>query len=325
MRANEFINESKAEYNMLRQLAKAADAKSIAASDELNKFPKGEMGLIPDSVKSDPAWQKAKKEFDSSFAELRHYNSLITKNYKKEHKAARDEERAARYDKPVTEDDGYGERKFKITYGGGNNYRNTRVIHADSKEEAEAWVNKWLGRPIETQEITTEREMFPDVRTYTPQEIAQKHDVPVQAIMKQLQMGIEVEYEHTKNKDAATEIALDHILELPDYYTRLAKMEHGLVEEVSEFVVKITGLGDWDDADHNGYFGGGKGNIIVQRLKAAKYHSAAEAKMAGKQAYQKLHSIITDEDVSHDVTFDNGHEVLTLDAEHAFDISIKRV
>ena len=41
----------------------------------------------------------------------------------------------------------------------------------------------------------------------------------------ELEMGIEVEYEHTTNKDIAKRIALDHLAEIPDYYTRLKKME----------------------------------------------------------------------------------------------------
>lgn len=42
---------------------------------------------------------------------------------------------------------------------------------------------------------------------------------------KELEMGIKVEMEHTKNKAIAKRIALDHLAELPDYYTRLLKME----------------------------------------------------------------------------------------------------
>ena len=42
---------------------------------------------------------------------------------------------------------------------------------------------------------------------------------------KELAMGIEVEYEHTDNPIIAERIALDHLTEIPDYYTRLKKME----------------------------------------------------------------------------------------------------
>lgn len=42
---------------------------------------------------------------------------------------------------------------------------------------------------------------------------------------EELKKGIEVEYEHTSDRDTAKRIALDHLAEIPDYYTRLAKME----------------------------------------------------------------------------------------------------
>ena len=41
----------------------------------------------------------------------------------------------------------------------------------------------------------------------------------------ELAMGIEVEMEHTDRDDIARIIALDHLAEIPDYYTRLMKME----------------------------------------------------------------------------------------------------
>ena len=48
---------------------------------------------------------------------------------------------------------------------------------------------------------------------------------------KQLAMGIEVEYEHTDNPDVAKTIALDHLAEIPDYYTRLLRMEEAAEQE----------------------------------------------------------------------------------------------
>ena len=42
---------------------------------------------------------------------------------------------------------------------------------------------------------------------------------------KELKMGRKVEMEHTKNPKIANEIAKDHLEEIPDYYTRLKKME----------------------------------------------------------------------------------------------------
>ncbi len=42
---------------------------------------------------------------------------------------------------------------------------------------------------------------------------------------EQLAMGIKTEMEHTDNKAVAKGIAKAHLLEIPDYYTRLKKME----------------------------------------------------------------------------------------------------
>jgi hypothetical protein len=42
---------------------------------------------------------------------------------------------------------------------------------------------------------------------------------------EQLKMGIKVEMEHTTDPLIAKRISLDHLSEIKDYYTRLAKME----------------------------------------------------------------------------------------------------
>lgn len=57
------------------------------------------------------------------------------------------------------------------------------------------------------------------------EDIAKKHSVFVGTIEKELDMGIKVEMEHTNDEKKAREIAMDHLVEFPDYYTRLDKME----------------------------------------------------------------------------------------------------
>lgn len=64
-----------------------------------------------------------------------------------------------------------------------------------------------------------------DKPTSTVEELANKHSVPVSYIRSQLKRGIAVEHEHTKKTNLATEIALDHLGEDPDYYKKLAKVE----------------------------------------------------------------------------------------------------
>jgi len=51
---------------------------------------------------------------------------------------------------------------------------------------------------------------------------------------EELKMGIKVEMEHTTDKNTSTRIALDHLAELKDYYTRLNKMEEEGKSEGSE-------------------------------------------------------------------------------------------
>ena len=45
----------------------------------------------------------------------------------------------------------------------------------------------------------------------------------------ELAVGIEVELEHTSDRNIAIEIAIDHLTEVPDYYSKLIKA--GLVDE----------------------------------------------------------------------------------------------
>jgi hypothetical protein len=51
---------------------------------------------------------------------------------------------------------------------------------------------------------------------------------------EQLAMGIEVEKEHTPDEYIAERIALDHIAELPNYYTLLKDMEEDSLENEME-------------------------------------------------------------------------------------------
>jgi len=61
--------------------------------------------------------------------------------------------------------------------------------------------------------------------TLTVAELAEKHGVSRMDIAKQLDKGVKVELEHTKDKSVAREIALDHLAEDPKYYDKLASVE----------------------------------------------------------------------------------------------------
>lgn len=56
-------------------------------------------------------------------------------------------------------------------------------------------------------------------------DIAKKHKVSVDKIKSQLIMGVKVEMEHTNDPKKALEIAMDHLTESPEYYTKLKEME----------------------------------------------------------------------------------------------------
>ena len=63
---------------------------------------------------------------------------------------------------------------------------------------------------LKIEEITQEGKSIGFKGTYDPEQLA---------------MGIKVEYEHTTSPVLSEKIAKDHLAEIPDYYSRLAKME----------------------------------------------------------------------------------------------------
>jgi hypothetical protein len=90
--------------------------------------------------------------------------------------------------------------------------------------------------PMRGRLVGEEMDQALDVPTPDITTIAKKHGVGDSMIAQQLKKGIEIELEHTTNRAMAKEIALDHLNEMPDYYTKLDKME------VSEMLVK----GAWE-------------------------------------------------------------------------------
>jgi hypothetical protein len=91
------------------------------------------------------------------------------------------------------------------------------------------------------------------------EQIAKKHRMDVSFVKRQLEMGIPIEHEHTQDRDLATDIALQHLDEIPDYYTRLKKMEsdakkhHKKFKDVTESAVEELerGLKKLDNISYN--------------------------------------------------------------------------
>jgi hypothetical protein len=76
--------------------------------------------------------------------------------------------------------------------------------------------------------LTEEAELKP---VPSLEDSAKKHNVDIEVLKKQLEKGIQVEKEHTKDEKTAEKIALAHIDERPDYYDQLAKVEKQPVAE----------------------------------------------------------------------------------------------
>lgn len=99
-------------------------------------------------------------------------------------------------------------------------------------------------------------------------QIAKKHDAKsyyhiddmVKSLKKQLDMGMKVEMEHTDDKEKAKEIAMDHLWEDPNYYSKLKKIE----------AKEMTG------ADSAGAFAPAFGTVIKKK-NITKIHNMTES------------------------------------------------
>ena len=125
-----------------------------------------------------------------------------------------------------------------------------RTINCDSpkgfSQKAHCDARKKRQRGEKTKSRSPFSEMHELKSHKSVEEIAKKHRIEVSFVKTQLKMGIPIEYEHTKDKDLATDIALQHLDEIPDYYTRLKKMEASAKKEHKKFKdIKEEGLRDW--------------------------------------------------------------------------------
>lgn len=76
----------------------------------------------------------------------------------------------------------------------------------------------------------------------SPEDLAKKHNVSVDKINKQLEMGKKIEHEHTNNDELAYKIAKAHVAEKPDYYTRLKMVES--IDKGTEVGISMAASGE---------------------------------------------------------------------------------
>lgn len=72
-----------------------------------------------------------------------------------------------------------------------------------------------------SKESINENKEYLDKPTPSAEEIIAKHGMTDQDFINQMRIGVKDEMEHTSNVKMAIEIAMDHLNERPDYYTRL--------------------------------------------------------------------------------------------------------
>jgi hypothetical protein len=127
---------------------------------------------------------------------------------------------------PLTEESDKG---FNVKYKMKKDDASISMSWYKDKELAQKFlddVKKAGGNGIITAKEEAELKPVPSL-----EDSAKKHKVDVEVLKKQLEKGIQVEKEHTKDEKTAEKIALAHIDERPDYYDQLAKVEKQPVKE----------------------------------------------------------------------------------------------
>lgn len=76
-------------YAEAKQMQETLWQRMTSLGENLNTFPKGPMGLTPDTVKASPEFKLAKRNFNQAFEQLRMFNKFYLKTFKAEIKADR--------------------------------------------------------------------------------------------------------------------------------------------------------------------------------------------------------------------------------------------
>jgi hypothetical protein len=119
-------------------------------------------------------------------------------------------------------------------------------------------------------------------RVPTEQEIAKKHGVDVDYVIRQAEVGSTVEREHVTTHEEAYGIALQHIAEFPDYYKHLLGMEKQLKKEwkKKDPIKENVSSGNARRARMGGIQSKPTGPI--SNAEVAQSHSDAKAKFAAR-------------------------------------------
>lgn len=183
-------------------------------------------------------WEEAKtesgKEYNKETESRKFYGTAmkILKNKLKKHEGLTE----SRFFNFITKDDGIHEDKF-------NGYVDLdhkdmeliKLFSGDKKINDHKDFHK-LAEDLGLKEAAElEERAYAMLQSFWSQGRAMKKGMDFEVDEKEVKMGMEVEKEHTDNPVIAYRIAMDHLAEMPDYYTKLAKMEsEGGVNESDE-------------------------------------------------------------------------------------------
>ena len=77
------------EFTAAKEARDEINARLTAASEKMNHYPRGTIGLTPDEIKATPEWRANRTECDAIFQELRRFNQKFVKRFAKEIRAER--------------------------------------------------------------------------------------------------------------------------------------------------------------------------------------------------------------------------------------------
>jgi len=131
----------------------------------------------------------------------------------------------------------------------------------------------------------------------TPKQIAKKHNVSLDVILKQLAKGKKVEKEHTTQENIAQLIALHHLSELPSYYTKLQKIET-MKEDLRNWFNPKHPDGGWKRINSKGKAIGpcarGKGEGKPKCMSNKKRNQLTQKERAAAVAAKRKHDPVAD-------------------------------
>ncbi|WP_415913299.1 hypothetical protein [Neptuniibacter sp. QD37_11] len=85
------MSSTETDYATYKKTVELLEENLQRASEALKAFPRGNMGLVPDDVKSTDEFKAAKLDYDKAHNALRNYNQDVPKTFKRQRSQERRE------------------------------------------------------------------------------------------------------------------------------------------------------------------------------------------------------------------------------------------